>query len=231
MSLFIGHSGLIGGYSFVNLNLMTKLLEVVEGIVIGITLGGITFALLGIIWLFLPENDRGLLGITVNIMAVGSIIVGPVIGAIYGTIWGISTEFFVKFLKLFLKSTLVILLCLLTVLASEWTYAEIRFQQWLNQNEYRLDFSTYSTPEELKKAIFTKLPIGSSITEVQAFRQSYGYSYKEPDVIPHIPFYRYKAGRGLFGMRAFFYPYVWVIYFKLDPTDYSLVDIEVFLKI
>ena len=124
----------------------------------------------------------------------------------------------------------VILGFIFTLLFGEWVYSEIRFQTWLHQSKYRLDFSQYDTPNQLRAAILTKIPLQSSVDEVQAFRQAYGYPYQDPELLPQVPFYRSRANRGLFGLKSLLLmPGVWVIYFELDPVDHSLIDIKVSL--
>jgi hypothetical protein len=126
--------------------------------------------------------------------------------------------------------------CSILVLVGEWLYAEIRFQIWLRQDEHRLDFSAYNDPEELKKSLLTKLPLGSSEEAVQAFRMAHGWPYRPPMDSKYGPYgvgmTEYRAGRGLFGLRGFLFTSdnIWAIEFDLDPTNHTLVDIQVWLQ-
>ncbi|MFC1976253.1 hypothetical protein ACFLXQ_07630 [Chloroflexota bacterium] len=122
-------------------------------------------------------------------------------------------------------------LFILTILIGEWVYSEIQFQIWLSQDPRRFDFSGYDTAEELREALLTKLPLGSSETEVQAFKIANGYTYRKPGkgasgrfgvVIQEAQ----GSSRGLFGFRVFFGG-MWIIFFELDRQDHSLVDISV----
>ena len=126
---------------------------------------------------------------------------------------------------------LTIILCCLTTLVGEWVYSEARFQLWLNQDERRLDYSSYDTPEELRNALLTKLPPGSSEEQVQAFLIVNGNTYQKPGMGTKGRFgvvmqEHSHSNRGLFGLRVFL-PGVWIIFFELDPTDHTLADISI----
>ena len=128
-------------------------------------------------------------------------------------------------------SILIILICPLLILLGEWGYSEIRFQIWLGQDEHRFDFSGYDTTDELREALLAELPVGTPEEEVQAFRMANGYSYRKPNKTFDGDFgigmqKSQHSNRGFFGLRVLL-PGIWIIFFELDPTDHTLVDIEV----
>ncbi len=119
-------------------------------------------------------------------------------------------------------------------LISEWVYSEIKFQIWLRQDESRLDFSTYDTPEELRQDILAILPLGNSEEAVQAFVMAQGSIYQKPTISSYydgsflVTIVRSQAGRGFFGFKRFVLPYEsWGIHFILDPNDHTLIDINI----
>jgi hypothetical protein len=126
----------------------------------------------------------------------------------------------------------LIVILVTVILAGEWIYSEIQFQVWLSQDERRFDFSGYDTPEELKEALLQKLPIGSSEEEIQAFRLAHGYIYREPSIVRGslvVGMQMSQQGRGLFGLRHFFFGGLWIVLFEVNPVDHSLEDISIIL--
>ena len=141
-----------------------------------------------------------------------------------------------KLMIMVIAGCLLLPVCILAVLLGEWVYSEIRFQIWVRQDEYRLDFSAYDDPEELKEAILAKLPIGSTEEAVQDFREAHGWPYRSPTASTYGPFgvsmVEYRSGRGLFGLRGvlFIHHNIWGIRFELNPTDHTLKDIHLKLQ-
>ena len=125
-----------------------------------------------------------------------------------------------------------LILLILVILVSEWIYSEIRFQAWLGQDKRRLDFSAYHTTIELKRAIFAKLPLGSTEDEIQAFMITNGDIQQEPDIVADnifgVVMKMDQSGRGFFRLIASgLVTGVWIIIFHLDPEDHTLVDITI----
>jgi hypothetical protein len=127
----------------------------------------------------------------------------------------------------------IVVIPIVVILVCEWVYSEIKFQIWLRQDERRLDFSVYDSPEEVRDDILTILPLGSSEEEVQAFRMAHEFIYRKPVTSVYSGSFEVtmivsQAGRGFFGLKRFILPYEsWGIGFILDPTDHTLIDIDV----
>ncbi len=142
-----------------------------------------------------------------------------------------------KILRIVGKILKIILIVICVLLGGEWIISESLFQIWLRQDERRVDFSAYDTAETLRAALLEKLPVGSSKEEVQAFRATYGYGYKNyqkpggsSDGSFGLVMQRSQQGRGLFYARPFLFGGLWLILFDLDETDHRLVDIRVILS-
>lgn len=136
-------------------------------------------------------------------------------------------------MKRVLQGVVIIILLCSGLMLGEWAYTEITFQEWMRQDEHRIDFSIYDSEEQLRDALLTKLPIGSSEEELKAFHlanREEGSKWEPKEVSSDNDGIVLRvvmvsaAKRGIIFNRK---NNRWIILFLLDPINHTLVDTKV----
>ncbi len=126
-----------------------------------------------------------------------------------------------------------ILICI-GLYRAEWEYHDRRYQNWLNEDEHRVDFNVYADTEEIREALLNRLPPGTPEEELEAFylanrvQGEWDHRLWQPKYIAHeygIVLRVWSITRGPLLHRILSGRII--VFLELDPADNSLQDITV----
>ena len=133
---------------------------------------------------------------------------------------------------------------------SEWYYTQARYQDWLQDNDLRVDWGRFNSPAQAREAILRKISTDTSEKKLQDFyltnvegatidgwyvKSDSGYYWlngkqhraycpnSQECVSVKIEMPLIKSGH-------FFQRYLadrWIIFFYLDPHNHTLIDVQV----
>src|SRR5688572_11752086 len=118
------------------------------------------------------------------------------------------------FIAIFITTLVIPIICCTGLYLNEWTQHEESLQEWLGQNDQRVDFfylhAIYPSNKQLREVLLKKLPVGSSEEEVRAFyfaNEDNGWGVWEPsqyseENLVRLEIYEGSRGHGHFLQRV-----------------------------